>query len=84
MISLIIPNVNLWKFSATFDENEDNMETLERDNIVNIVRNNKLDRGTLLTGIIDKKIVKGSESDLVHLIYLEHGCVKCAEFLFDA
>ena len=67
MFSLILPEINLIRYSSTHDPEREASATSARDTEILI------EKGTVLTGIIDKRTVGGNSGTLIHVIWMEHG-----------
>lgn len=72
IFSLILPEVNLLRYSSTHDSEKDSSV---RDTEVLI------EKGELLTGIVDKRTVGSSSGSLIHVIWMEHGPNATKDFL---
>lgn len=72
IFSLILPEVNLMRNSSTHDSDKN---ASVRDTEVLI------EKGELLTGIVDKRTVGSSSGSLIHVIWMEHGPIHTKDFL---
>ncbi|OMJ92206.1 hypothetical protein SteCoe_5081 [Stentor coeruleus] len=72
IFSLLLPEVNLTRYSSTHDGDKDSSS---RDTEVLI------EKGELLTGIVDKRTVGSSSGSLIHVIWMEHGPMHTKDFL---
>lgn len=72
IFSLILPEVNLLRNSSTHDSDKN---ASIRDTEVLI------EKGELLTGIVDKRTVGSSSGSLIHVIWMEHGPMHTKDFL---
>jgi DNA-directed RNA polymerase II subunit RPB1 len=72
IFSMLLPEVNLLRFSALHDPERDSSA---RDSEVLI------EKGELLTGQVDKKTVGSSSGSLIHVIWMEHGPLATKDFL---
>ena len=73
VFSLILPEVNLSKTANTYDPEKMNPTVADTEVLI--------EKGNLLTGIVDKRTVGASSGSLIHVIWMEHGPKECASFL---
>ena len=79
ILSLLIPEINLTRFSSTFNKE------IEKDHSINLCDTVILiEKGDLLSGIVDKRTAGSASGSLIHLIWMEHGPVEAGNFLSGA
>ena len=72
VFSLILPEVNVLRYSSTHDpENDSSIYDTEV----------LIEKGQLLTGNVDKRTVGASSGSLIHVIWMEHGSQATSDFL---
>ena len=75
-MSLLIPTVNLTRYSSTYNEE------IEKEHSINLCDTVVLiEKGELLSGIVDKRTAGASSGSLIHLIFMEHGPSAAGDFL---
>ena len=72
IFSMLLPEVNLLRYSAMHDPEKD---ASAHDTEVLI------EKGELLTGQVDKRTVGSSSGSLIHVIWMEHGPLATKDFL---
>jgi DNA-directed RNA polymerase II subunit RPB1 len=73
VFSLILPDVNVLRFSSFHDPDKYPPSVVDSEVLI--------EKGTLLTGIVDKRTVGASSGSLIHVIWMEHGPQATADFL---
>lgn len=76
ILSLLIPDVNLKRKTSTHSDK------IEANHVINLCDTDVLiENGEIISGIIDKRTVGGMSGSLIHVIFMEHGSRKTAQFL---
>ena len=73
VFSMTLPEVNLAKTANTYDPEKMNPSVADTEVLI--------EKGRLLTGVVDKRTVGASSGSLIHVIWMEHGPRECAAFL---
>lgn len=73
VFSLILPEINLLRYSSTHDPSKMAPSVADTEVLI--------ERGELLTGVVDKRTVGASSGSLIHVIWMEHGPKATSEFL---
>ena len=72
IFSMLLPEVNLMRYSAMHDSEKDS-SALDTEVLI--------EKGELLTGQVDKRTVGSSAGSLIHVIWMEHGPSQSKDFL---
>jgi DNA-directed RNA polymerase II subunit RPB1 len=70
---MILPEINLLRYSSTHDPTKMSPSVADTEVLI--------ERGELLTGVVDKRTVGASSGSLIHVIWMEHGPRATSEFL---
>jgi len=74
LFSLIIPDINLVRFTSTHNDKEENECSYGDTRVI-------IERGELLSGILCKKSLGSANGSIIHVVMNEHGHEECRKFI---